>query len=222
MMSVNRPFFKDEITLIMSLNLQKGWTLLMARCEECNVPMMINKEEEEFEFIYKGEWSSPEDIDEDVIRDICQSNELYCHILIDNNINKSYYYDEDDWQNYEVNVILDNKNQKRCPVVIETSPTYQNLFGVIEKFSDGNGGWYSDFTKIKTGSLLRANGGYLILNADWKIIAAARVAIIQANLLPDNCTGSITMRSIMKPIRAAAIIKITKDWINGHFHTPTI
>ena len=72
----------------------------------------------------------------------------------------------DYFKNYEVNIILDNKNQKRCPVVIETSPTYQNLFGVIEKFNDGNGGWYSDFTKIKTGSLLRANGGYLILNAE--------------------------------------------------------
>ena len=64
---------------------------------DVDIETLINKEEEEFEFIYKGEWSSPEDIDEDVIRDICQSNELYCHILIDNKINKSYYYDEDDY-----------------------------------------------------------------------------------------------------------------------------
>jgi len=71
----------------------------------------------------------------------------------------------DYFKNYEVNVILDNTNQKRCPVVIETSPTYQNLFGVIEKFNDGSGSWYSDFTRIKAGSLLRANGGYIILNA---------------------------------------------------------
>ena len=63
---------------------------------DVDIETLINKEEEEFEFIYKGEWSSPEDIDEGVIRDICQSNELYCHISIDNNINKSYYYDEDD------------------------------------------------------------------------------------------------------------------------------
>ena len=63
---------------------------------DVDIETLINKEEEEFEFIYKGEWSSPDDIDEDVIRDICQSNELCCHILIDNNINKSYYYDEDD------------------------------------------------------------------------------------------------------------------------------
>ena len=31
--------------------------------------------------------------------------------------------------------------------------------------SDGSGGWYSDFTRIKSGALLRANNGYLILRA---------------------------------------------------------
>jgi len=38
------------------------------------------------------------------------------------------------------------------------------MFGTIEKVNDGKGGWYSDFTKIKAGSLLKANGGYLVLN----------------------------------------------------------
>lgn len=66
---------------------------------------------------------------------------------------------------YEVNLILDNSNVRERPVIIETSPTYSNLFGVIEKYNDGSGNWYADFTKIKAGSLLRANGGYLILNA---------------------------------------------------------
>lgn len=66
---------------------------------------------------------------------------------------------------YEINIILDNSKQKECPVVIETSPTYNNLFGAIEKFHDGKGGWYADFTKIKAGSLLRANGGFIVINA---------------------------------------------------------
>ncbi|NOX17873.1 MAG: AAA family ATPase [Chlorobi bacterium] len=68
-------------------------------------------------------------------------------------------------KNYDVNIILDNSNADSCPVVIETSPTYSNLFGTIEKYSDGMGGWHADFTRIKAGSLLRANGGYLVLNA---------------------------------------------------------
>ena len=61
---------------------------------ECE--LKVDKEEIQFEIIFKDNWSSPEDIDEDVIRDICQSNELYCWILIDNKMNKGYFYDEDD------------------------------------------------------------------------------------------------------------------------------
>jgi ATP-dependent Lon protease len=38
------------------------------------------------------------------------------------------------------------------------------LFGAIERVTDGRGGSYSDFTNIKAGSLLRANGGYIVLN----------------------------------------------------------
>ena len=68
-------------------------------------------------------------------------------------------------KDYEVNIILDNSETKERPVVIETTPSFTNLFGVIEKSYDPSGGWYSDFTKIKAGSLLRANGGYLVINA---------------------------------------------------------
>jgi ATP-dependent Lon protease len=70
----------------------------------------------------------------------------------------------DYFKEYEINIILDNSQTKGCPVIIETFPNYLNLFGTIEKISDGRGGWYTDFTKIKAGSLLRASGGYLVLN----------------------------------------------------------
>lgn len=66
---------------------------------------------------------------------------------------------------YQVNVILDNSATKECPVIIETTPTYTNLFGSIERVYEGGGAWYSDFMNIKAGSILRANGGYLVLNA---------------------------------------------------------
>ncbi|MFO7525572.1 MAG: AAA family ATPase [Ignavibacteriaceae bacterium] len=70
----------------------------------------------------------------------------------------------DYFRDYEVNIILDNSETEECPIVIETSPSYTNLFGTIEKVSDGRGNWYSDFTNIKAGSLLKANGGFLVLN----------------------------------------------------------
>jgi predicted ATP-dependent protease len=70
----------------------------------------------------------------------------------------------DYFKEYNVNIIMDNSDTSECPIIIETSPTYSNLFGAIERISDGRGSFYSDFTNIKAGSLLRANGGYIVLN----------------------------------------------------------
>ncbi len=66
---------------------------------------------------------------------------------------------------YRVNVIQDNTDREQCPVVIETSPTYTNLFGTIERTVDARGFFQTDHTKIKGGALLRADGGFIVLNA---------------------------------------------------------
>lgn len=67
---------------------------------------------------------------------------------------------------YAVNVVLDNAKTTGCPVIIETTPTFINLFGTIERVLDQQAGiWTTDFTRVRGGSLLRADGGYLIINA---------------------------------------------------------
>ncbi len=71
----------------------------------------------------------------------------------------------DPFVEYRVNVVVDNSETKGSPVIIETSPNYKNLFGSIERSVSKMGSWTTDFTKIKAGSLLRANKGYLVLNA---------------------------------------------------------
>ncbi|MCX5801630.1 MAG: ATP-binding protein [Candidatus Eisenbacteria bacterium] len=71
----------------------------------------------------------------------------------------------DEFLEYEVNVVVDNSEIKGRPVIIETTPTYRNLFGSIERVVGRFGEWKSDFTRIKAGSLMKANGGYLVLNA---------------------------------------------------------
>ena len=68
------------------------------------------------------------------------------------------------FRTYEVNVIVDNRVSQGAPVVIELNPTYQDLFGRIEKETQF-GALHTDFTLIKEGSLHRANGGYLVLPA---------------------------------------------------------
>jgi len=72
---------------------------------------------------------------------------------------------KDTFTDYSVNVLVDNSDTQSSPVIIETHPSYKNLFGIIERRMDRTGHWITDFTKIKAGSLLRANGGFLVVNA---------------------------------------------------------
>ena len=67
-------------------------------------------------------------------------------------------------QRYQVNLLVDCGNQKGAPVVYLDNPTYQNLVGRIEYESRSNGPG-NNFTLIKPGALLQANGGYLVLDA---------------------------------------------------------
>ena len=73
--------------------------------------------------------------------------------------------DGDPLLRYRVNVVVDNGATKGRPVVIETDPTAGNLFGTIEGRVGQNWQSTSDHTRIRAGSLLRANGGFLAVNA---------------------------------------------------------
>ncbi len=71
----------------------------------------------------------------------------------------------DPFQPYKVNLVIDNSETEGAPVIIENNPNYINLFGSIELSPTRFGVMQTDFTKIKAGSFLKANGGYLIVNA---------------------------------------------------------
>ncbi len=73
--------------------------------------------------------------------------------------------EEDRYTEFQINLIIDNSTAKGRPVIIETNPRYKNLFGTIERVVDRNGVWRTDFMQIKSGSLLKADGGYLVINA---------------------------------------------------------
>jgi lon-related putative ATP-dependent protease len=73
--------------------------------------------------------------------------------------------EEDGFTEFQVNVIVDNSKTKGIPIIIETNPRFKNVFGTIEREVDRNGIWRTDFTLIKPGSLLKADGGFLVLNA---------------------------------------------------------
>lgn len=65
---------------------------------------------------------------------------------------------------YAVNVLIDHGDQQGAPVIYESKPSIENLTGDIEHISL-MGALVTDFTLIKAGSLHRANGGYLVVDA---------------------------------------------------------
>jgi len=73
--------------------------------------------------------------------------------------------ERDPFRVYGVNVLLAHSDEDVSPVIFETTPTYTNLFGTIQRSYDARGGWNSDFMDLRAGSILRADGGFLVMYA---------------------------------------------------------
>ncbi len=71
---------------------------------------------------------------------------------------------ESPFRRYQVNVLVGNGGGSGAPVVLDDHPTQPNLVGRVEH-SAQFGALVTDFTLIKPGSLHRANGGFLIVDA---------------------------------------------------------
>jgi lon-related putative ATP-dependent protease len=69
------------------------------------------------------------------------------------------------FQKYDVNNLVDHRYTRGAPVIFEANPTYNNVFGQIEKRAF-MGTLTTDFTMVQAGSLLRANGGFLIMELE--------------------------------------------------------
>ena len=65
---------------------------------------------------------------------------------------------------YSVNLVVDNGDHRGSPVVLESLPNHENLVGCVEHQAQ-MGTLVTDFTMIKAGALHRANGGYILLDA---------------------------------------------------------
>ncbi|EET88817.1 peptidase S16 lon domain protein [Clostridium carboxidivorans P7] len=81
----------------------------------------------------------------------------------------NYEDDEDEINNaiykYMVNVLVDNSEKNEPPVIFEEDPSVNNLLGIIE-YESKNGSYITDINLMKPGSLLKANGGCIIIRAN--------------------------------------------------------
>ena len=66
---------------------------------------------------------------------------------------------------YRVNVVLTHEDDASCEIIVENTPTMSNLLGSIDHTSTRGEIPHSDHLMIRAGSLLRADGGYLVLEA---------------------------------------------------------
>ncbi|MDR1875135.1 MAG: AAA family ATPase [Synergistaceae bacterium] len=70
-----------------------------------------------------------------------------------------------DFSRYSANLFVSNDPKGGAPVIWETNPTYYNLAGKVE-YESRQGYLYTDFRRIVAGAIHRANGGFLVLDAE--------------------------------------------------------
>lgn len=104
---------------------------------------------------------------------------------------------EDVTLKYKVNLIVDHSKSTGAPVVVTFNPTYSNLMGEVEYDSEF-GNLTTDFMKIKSGMLHKANGGYLIVQAQ-DILNSAQAWEVLRRVIK---TREINMDSIREQLGA--------------------
>lgn len=72
---------------------------------------------------------------------------------------------ETDFGRYRANVIISNDPARPVPIVHEDHPTYANLVGRVEHATQF-GALVTNFGLIRSGALHRANGGFLLIDAE--------------------------------------------------------
>jgi len=131
---------------------------------------------------------------------------------------------------YLVNVIVHQKNNE-VPVVVEDNPTYHNLFGYVENVTY-KGTVFTDFSLIRPGSLHKANGGYLLMDAIkvleqpfvWDgLKRALRSKSIQINSLERELTlsGTISVEPESVPLDVKMVLFGDREtWMLLQEHDP--
>ncbi|HXP77218.1 MAG TPA: AAA family ATPase [Stellaceae bacterium] len=74
------------------------------------------------------------------------------------------------FRRYQINVLVDNSGHKGAPIVYEDNPTHQGLVGRTEHMARF-GALFTDFNLVVPGAFHRANGGYLVLDAQRLLTA---------------------------------------------------
>ena len=124
---------------------------------------------------------------------------------------------KDAMRRFEVNVVLGHRPDEGCPVIVETIPTLVNLLGSVDRRVLPGGNVVSDHLMINAGSLLRASGGYLVIEAReilrepgaWKMLVrtlrAGKLEIVPSELQGPWATRTLKPEAIPIDVKVIMI-----------------
>lgn len=116
---------------------------------------------------------------------------------------------------YRVNTLTNRETLKGAPVIFETNPTYHNVIGRIEKRAY-MGAVTTDFTMVQAGSLLNANGGFLIMDMEsllmnpfvWEAVKRALQikCLYIEDIAEETGFGTVSLRPEPIPLEVKVIL----------------
>ena len=121
------------------------------------------------------------------------------------------------FDNYRVNVIIDNDNTTHAPTVLCKSPNYFDLFGNLE-FENSPMGPKTNYRCLKPGLIHKANGGYLILNIKdiltsmpmWealkRVIRNSEITIDVTRDMPNPAGRSVNLKPEAIPVNTNFVL----------------
>ena len=114
-----------------------------------------------------------------------------------------------------MNVLTNQESIKGAPVIFETNPTYHNVMGRIEKRAY-MGTVTTDFTMVQAGSLLNANGGFLIMDMEsllmnpyvWEALKRAlqTKCLTIEDITEETGFGTVSLRPEPIPLEVKVIL----------------
>lgn len=118
-------------------------------------------------------------------------------------------------QRYRVNILTNRESIKGAPVIFDTNPTYHNVMGRIEKRAY-MGTVTTDFTMVQAGSLLNANGGFLIMEMEsllmnpyvWEALKRAlqTKCLTIEDITEETGFGTVSLRPEPIPLEVKVIL----------------
>ena len=119
-------------------------------------------------------------------------------------------------EQYAPSLVVGQPKNGGAPVVFEPHPTYDNLFGRIEYNTD-QGALYTSYRQLRPGALHRANGGFLILEAEkmlgepfvWDALKRAlhsRQLKMESPLVELGRLASVTLTPQVIPLQLKVVI----------------